>query len=383
MKHTRIKLTAFTLAVTVILIMILTACGSEHSVQSNAPATSGISDSDLPASVTDIYGRTVPLPQEINSTICLGASALRMVCYLQAEDKVAGVEVAEHTQTLTKPYNYLNYEQFQTLPIIGQGGNNNDIPYEEEIITVNPDVIIASYTQDAADDLQAKTGIPVICVASDVLFDPTMYQSLKLIGTVLGKENRCAEVTAFIQNIQEDLDNRTKEIPQEQKPIVYSGAVSFKGGHGIEGTYANYPPFDAIHANNAADETNQPGSFIVDKEQLLKWNPDIIFLDPSNLQLVRDDYQDNPDFYHSLKAVQEGNVYTQIAYNYYSVNIELALLDAYYAGTIIYPEQFQDIDITAKANEIFVAMLGNKAEHYYQDLIDAQLGLGELKIEKQ
>ena len=188
MKYTRIKLAAFTLAVTVILIMALTACGSEHSMQTNAPATSGISDSDLPASVTDIYGRTVSLPQEINSTICLGASALRMVCYLQAEDKVVGVEVAEHTQTLTKPYNYLNYEQFQTLPIIGQGGNNNDIPYEEEIITVNPDVIIASYTQDAADDLQAKTGIPVICVASDVLFDPTMYQYLEMIGTVLVKK---------------------------------------------------------------------------------------------------------------------------------------------------------------------------------------------------
>ena len=81
------------------------------------------------------------------------------------------------------------------------------------------------------------------------------------------------------------------------------------------------------------------------------------FLDPNNMHLVRDDYKDNPDFYHSLKAVQDGKVYTQIAYNWYTTNVEVAIADAYYAGTIIYPEQFKDIEIVEKANEIFVHML--------------------------
>jgi len=35
-----------------------------------------------------------------------------------------------------------------------------------------------------------------------------------------------------------------------------------------------------------------------------------------------------------------------------------------------------------KANEIFVHMLGDEAEHYYQDLVDGQLGFGELNIEE-
>ena len=130
------------------------------------------------------------------------------------------------------------------------------------------------------------------------------------------------------------------------------------------------------------DETGKDGSLIIDKEKILTWNPDIIFLDPNNIQLVRDDYKDNPDFYHSLKAVQDGKVYTQIAYNWYTTNVEVAIADAYYAGTIIYPEQFKDIEIVEKANEIFVHMLGDKAEHYYQDLVDGQLGFGELNIEE-
>ncbi|MEE0252570.1 MAG: iron ABC transporter substrate-binding protein [Acutalibacteraceae bacterium] len=382
MKHKKIKLTAFTLAVTVLLAMVLTACGSESSTQTNAPVSSNTSNTALPASITDIYGRTVELPEEINNTVCLGAGALRMVCYAQGEDKVIGVEEAEHQQTLAKAYNYLNYDKFKDLPIVGQGGAGGNIPYEEEIIKVNPDVIIAAYTQQEADKLQAKTGIPVVCVSYNGIFDPTMDQSLELIGTLLGKQERCKEVIDYMQAAKQDLNNRTKDIPDDQKPTVFSGAVSFRGGHGIEGTYAQFPPFVAINAKNVVDETGKDGSLIIDKEKILTWNPDIIFLDPNNMHLVRDDYKDNADFYHSLKAVQDGKVYTQIAYNWYTTNVEVAIADAYYAGTIIYPEQFKDINIVEKANDIFVHMLGDKAEHYYQDLVDGQLGFGELKIEE-
>ena len=382
MKHKKIKLTAFTLAVTVLLAMVLTACGSESSTQTNAPVSSNTSNTALPASITDVYGRTVELPEEINNTICLGAGALRMVCYAQGEDKVIGVEEAEHQQTLAKAYNYLNYDKFKDLPIVGQGGAGGNIPYEEEIIKLNPDVIIAAYTQQEADKLQAKTGIPVVCVSYNGIFDPTMDQSLELIGTLLGKQERCKEVIDYMQAAKQDLNNRTKDIPDDQKPTVFSGAVSFRGGHGIEGTYAQFPPFVAINAKNVVDETGKDGSLIIDKEKILTWNPDIIFLDPNNMHLVRDDYKDNADFYHSLKAVQEGKVYTQIAYNWYTTNVEVAIADAYYAGTIIYPEQFKDINIVEKANDIFVHMLGDKAEHYYQDLVDGQLGFGELKIEE-
>ena len=382
MKHKKIKLTAFTLAVTVLLAMVLTACGSESSTQTNAPVSSNTSNTALPASITDIYGRTVELPEEINNTVCLGAGALRMVCYAQGEDKVIGVEEAEHQQTLAKAYNYLNYDKFKDLPIVGQGGAGGNIPYEEEIIKVNPDVIIAAYTQQEADKLQAKTGIPVVCVSYNGIFDPTMDQSLELIGTLLGKQERCKEVIDYMQAAKQDLNNRTKDIPDDQKPTVFSGAVSFRGGHGIEGTYAQFPPFVAINAKNVVDETGKDGSLIIDKEKILTWNPDIIFLDPNNMHLVRDDYKDNADFYHSLKAVQDGKVYTQIAYNWYTTNVEVAIADAYYAGTIIYPEQFNDINIVEKANDIFVHMLGDKAEHYYQDLVDGQLGFGELKIEE-
>jgi iron complex transport system substrate-binding protein len=178
---------------------------------------------------------------------------------------------------------------------------------------------------------------------------------------------------------QRDLNDRTKDIADSDKPTVYAGAVSFRGGHGVEGTYAKYPPFDAINAKNVVDETGEDGALILEKEKLLVWNPDIIFLTPGNMNLVNEDYRTNPNYYSSLKAVKDGNVYTQINYNYFGTNIELSIADAYYAGTIIYPNAFSDIVFEAKADEIFTEMLGHP---YIQVLKDSGNGFGRITVGK-
>ena len=87
------------------------------------------------------------------------------------------------------------------------------------------------------------------------------------------------------------------------------------------------------------DELNKPGHVFIDKEKLLEWNPDIIFIDENGLALVKDDYTKNPDFYNSLKAFKDGQVYGILPFNYYTTNIGTALADAYYIGKILYPDK--------------------------------------------
>jgi iron complex transport system substrate-binding protein len=54
-----------------------------------------------------------------------------------------------------------------------------------------------------------------------------------------------------------------------------------------------------------------------------------------------------------------------ISYNYNWTNMEIAIADAYYAGKIIYPDQFSDLDPIEKADEIFNVMLGRS---FYEKL---------------
>ena len=136
------------------------------------------------------------------------------------------------------------------------------------------------------------------------------------------------------------------------------GGVSFKGHHGFEGTEAGYGPFTLIGARNLADTTGQSGAFNIDPEQVLRWDPDIIFLDFNGRDLINEDYAKNPDYYNALTAVQEGRVYSQISFRSSASNLETALADAYYAACVMYPERFADVDPEAKAGEIFEKLLG-------------------------
>ena len=296
---------------------------------------------------------------------------------MDAADLVVGVEDYEVKEGMSRLYNYVNFDKFKDLPVTG----TNREPNIEEIITAGPQVIVmSSYASADADDLQAKSGIPVVMVpGSDTTLDDNAYETIRIMGELYGKEDRAQELTAYLKGIQKDLDDRTADIPEEDKPSVYVAGVSFKGAHGFEGTEAYYGPFELIHANNLANTTDQTGAFDIDLEQVLTWDPEIIFLDFNGMSLINEDYADNPDYYQNLTAVKEGKVYSQISFRSSASNLETALADAYYAACIMYPEQFSDIDPVEKAGEIFTALLGTNP---YEDLKEAgyefrQITIGE------
>ena len=327
--------------------------------------------------LTDGAGRQVEVPEKVNSVVCVGVGALRYTCYIGAQDLVIGVEDYEVKEGMTRLYQYVNFEKFKGLPVIGTNG----VPYTEEIITLAPDVIVMSkYASVEADDLQSKTGTPVVVVpGSDTTLDQDAFDTIRILGQLYGKETRANELTGYLNAIQKDLTDRTKDIPEESKPSVYVGGVSFKGHHGFEGTEAFYGPFALIGAKNLADTTGQKGAFNIDLEQVLSWDPDIIFVDFNGLNLINEDYAKNPDFYNALTAVQEGKVYSQISFRSSASNLETALADAYYAACVMYPQQFQDIDPVVKAQEIFEMLLGANP---YADLKEAGYEFRPIEIGK-
>ena len=325
--------------------------------------------------ITDGAGRQVEVPETVESVVCVGVGALRYTCYMGAQDMVCAVEDCEKEPVISRLYNYVNIDKFRDLPVIGTNGN----PFAEEIIQVAPDVIVMSKSASVeADDLQSKTGTPVVVVpGSDTTLDQNAYDTIRILGELYGKQTRATELTAYLKNIQKDLDDRTKDIPEEDKPAVYVGGVSFKGHHGFEGTEAGYGPFALIHANNLADTTGQNGAFNIDLEQVLAWDPDIIFVDFNGMSLIIEDYAKNPDYYNALTAVQNGMVYSQISFRSNASNLETALADAYYAACVLYPEQFADVDPVAKAEEIFEMLLGVNP---YADLKEAGYEFRPIKI---
>ena len=347
-----------------VLAMVLTmaACGNTANAptteaSSAAAETLGLTEA-APESrvIADAAGRTVEIPAEVNQVVCVGVGALRYTCYVGGADRVIGVEDYETKPGMSRLYNYVNFDKFKDLPVIGTNGE----PFVEEIVGMDPQVIVmSSYAKQDADELSEKTGIPVVVVpGSDTTLDDKAYETIRILGELYGLEDRAETLTAYLRGVQKDLDDRTASIPVESKPACYVGGVSFKGQHGFEGTEAYYGPFELIHAKNLANTTDQTGAFNIDVEQVLAWDPDVIFLDFNGMSLIKEDYEAHPDFYNALTAVQEGKVYSQISFRSSASNLETALADAYYAACIMFPKAFSDIDPVEKAGEIFEALLG-------------------------
>lgn len=377
------KFLAILMALTVALSLV--ACGSAGDTNQSASQgqASAASKSGQPETrmITDMLGREVEIPTKIDTIICNGSNALRMVSYLQATDMLVGVEETDKGyETSTKrDYAHAYYDSFKDMHVIGKGGGTSYTAYPEEILKVAPDVILSCFVQEAADQLQNETGIPVVSIRcpSANFIDESWYAALRLTAGLTGREERCEELLSYIDGCKSDLKQRVSNIAEEDKPTVYTGAVTFSGGHGFAGTYANFGPFMAIDAKNVADETGEKASFEVDLEKVLVWDPDVIFLDPGNMQLVNDEYNSNPDFFHSLTAVQNGEVYTMPSFNNYSTNITYCIMNAYHAGKVLYPSRFADVDLREKSGEIMNMFLGRE---FFDDMEADGLYYGKLTL---
>jgi iron complex transport system substrate-binding protein len=275
--------------------------------------------------------------------------------------KVAGVERFEKTPPVGRAYLWANPD-LAKLPAVGPGGpaGINKEPDLEAVLKVNPQLIFISNMEPAkAETLQKKLNIPVVILSYGgfATFDDIVFDSLRLAGKILKAEKRAEEVVAFIEGARRDLLKRTERYEESKKPRVYIGGIGFRGTQGIESTDASYFPLDWIRAKNLAKEVARKGHLFIDKEKLLSWDPDLIFLDGGGLNLVRQDYQKKPEFYSNLKAFRDKRVFILYPYNWYVTNIDTAVVDAYVAGKILHPKFFADIEPEKKADEIYTFFL--------------------------
>ena len=310
--------------------------------------------------VTDLVGRKVTVPTDVQRIVCLGPGCLRLVCYLDAQDKVVGIEAFEKRFPHGRPYYYAK-PGLDKLPAVTPGGVAaiNNLPDMEGLLKARPQVVFATYLQkDKADRLQKLMNVPVVVLSYGPFasFDKVVLDSLLLVGRVLGKQKRAQEVVAYLESLQKDLAARGAK--SGKGPGAYVGGIGFKGTHGLESTDPNYLPFRWVGANNLAAKLGKSGHLMVDKEKLLTLNPPYIFVDGGGLTLVAADYAKKPEFYKNLAAFQKGRVYVLHPFNWYTTNLGTALADAYVIGTILQPEQFKDVNPPDKANEIYLFLLG-------------------------
>ena len=187
----------------------------------------------------------------------------------------------------------------------------------EEIMKLNPDVILYNAGNSSHAEILKASGIPSIgfaTVGASTEADPIeRYEEwLKLLEQIFNEPGKTDAFVAAGDEIVTDVEARIAEIPQTDRPSAlilwkYADGVPQVSGQGTFGTYW-------MKRLGVTDKALEATGFAqASMEQIYSWDPDILFLDGPGLQPLRTEdvlsgNVDGADF-STLTAVKSDRVY--------------------------------------------------------------------------
>ena len=375
------KITALILAL--IMLLSLCACGSQNTAPTatETPAADTPAESEVPAAepeeitITDMIGREVTVtPGSYKRVVCIGAGALRMYSYIGDVSLLCGVEDIDNTtlderpkmfDSVARPYVLAFGDTFSTLPSCGVGGPNAQAAEAEKILSCNPDIVISEYEDvDKENALQEQLGVPVITLKAgpNGVFDDAFKNTMTMLGMIFCNEEKAEKLVSFIDSEAAEITSRTAGIKDEDKPGVYICGLGNWGTTNQLMTAQNYISFNIANVCNVVTDLEKNGIQAIEEEKFvaLGEDMDIIIMDAAAVKNIKPLYAEDPTMFDSCKAWQNGEVYLEMAYNAYYTNYEIALINTWFIAKTVYPDFFEDIDITAKTNEITEMFLGEE-----------------------
>lgn len=356
------------LALMLALIMVLSLCACSN----NGDDPKGTSE---PTTVTDMIGREVTVtPGSYKRVVCVGAGALRMYSYIGSVDLLCGVEDIDNTtlterpmmfDSVARPYVIAYGDTFNKLDSCGVGGPMAQAAEAEKILACNPDIVISEFEDvEKANALQEQLGVPVITLKSGMngVFDDSFKGTMTLLGQLFGEEEKAAALVSFIEKEAADITSRTEKIADTDKPSVYICGLGNWGTTNHLMTSQNYISFDIANVKNVVTDLAAPGVQEIEAEKFVDLGDDIdiMIVDAAAVKNIIPLYQADNTMFDTCKAWNNGEVYLQMAYNAYYTNYEIALINTWYVAKTVYPDLFEDIDMTAKTNEICKMFLGQE-----------------------
>jgi iron complex transport system substrate-binding protein len=276
-----------------------------------------------------------------------------------------------------RPYTFTLGDLIETLPVIGPGGAGR-LPDLERLLTLQPDLAVAvTLDEQQARMLRQRAGIPVLLLSyggTGELEMATFAESLRRLAEPLGRQ---ARADALLGAIDSSLAALAARLDGVEPVPSYIGGISLKGLQGLASTQAGHLPLHWAGAENLANRIVVAGHRFIDLEQLLEWNPPVLFIDGGGLPAVLREAEVSPQVFSALEAVQNGQVFATLPFNAYNTNAEHALANAWFIASRLHPERFSELDPVAQADQIYQAFFG---QPLYAELRREQPGFARVDL---
>ncbi|MDG6250812.1 ABC transporter substrate-binding protein [Methanocalculus sp.] len=340
----------------------------------------GVQETSGTRTITDMHGRTVDIPLKIERVVAIDDGFVEGLMYrFGLEDQIVGIGgewVKDYTYSFEttdgstyeymkgmNPVRYL-IPELADLPVLVTTGTAMNY---ETLASLDPDVLFlragaSAFRAGSDDNLQLtiqtieSLGIPlVILVGPPYQDEPTVDQiteEIRLVGDVFSRKKDADTLARYIDGQIAMIRERTRDIPEEEKPKVMQlglsprarqggGAAMAWGGDTIESHFIE----EIANARNAYKGS---GAFVViSTEQILTIDPDVIVLPTAQgyhpaTELYTAPYYQN---LQELTAVKNQRVYALpwTPFNW-AKRLEYPI-EAMVIAKAAYPDRFSDINV--------------------------------------
>lgn len=280
------------------IIGIISGCGVSKNGQSK-PQDSSYAPQDTagqqkgavyPLKLKDQMDREVTLEKEPERIVSLAPSNTEILFSLGLGDKVVGVT------------NYCDYpEEAKAKEKIGGFAN----PNIEKIISLKPDLVVATDMHQKPVEQLEKLNIPVVVLAPKNISD--VLESIEMIGEATGKTDESQKLVETLSQRIKTVEDKVAGIPQEKRPKVYYEVWPEPFTTAGPGTFVNDIIEKAGGQNIAGDAQKAYPEY--SQEMIISKNPDIIIFSHhgSSKQTVEDILKRSG--WESIKAMKDKKVY--------------------------------------------------------------------------
>ena len=279
--------------------------------------------------LTDALGREYLPAEKIESVVPLDYSFAEIVCLVGGKDKITGLGRVRDTSPILQRYLPSQSE----LPVTGRKNSLNI----EKLLSIKPDLVLCG-SYSSVVDLIAENGITVFALPLSSTIEESI-DYIGLIGRCIGNPGEAAVLTSYLYEILSMVEDKTKKIDDSERPGIYYARDSLY--ETMDNDFQSGVIASAGGINTAADSNSNNFTIEVSRENIYKWNPEIIIIRANSPLTVEEVYADRE--FSNLNAVLNKKVFKlKYAEAEYGLEAVFGILEK---ALIFHPEIFKDTDM--------------------------------------
>jgi len=290
--------------------------------------------------ITDSVGRRVTLPVTVRRTVTLGSvPVINSFLFAVGEGDTIVSGLPPFAQNPRWKYQTVFAPTLADNPVIE---NQARVVDTEALLALKPDVIF-TMDETQADPLTAL-GLKVVVLAWRQPTD--VKKVVSLLGDVFGQKQRAQRYVTLFEGTIRKVQRRIATVPAKQRPrVLYYAPATLTQPHLIVEWWVPKAGGKSVTRNGRTEE-----SLTFNAEQLIAWNPQIIFVP------TRDDVQValNDTRFANVAAIKARRVYAvPIGAHIWANRTSEQPMTVLWAAKKLHPRQFADVNLQVELRNFY------------------------------